>query len=106
MGKTKLQHISGATILLILSLTSIDISSASSLPVTVELMAIAIETDQLAQKESDDEMLDSLQETPYKAIALVRKEYTEDKYTVPAEFKQDIPGWNAYQKYAEYLPDL
>ncbi len=62
MGKAKLQHISGATILLILSLTSIDISSASSLPVTVELMAIAIETDQLAQKESDDEMLDSLQE--------------------------------------------
>ncbi|NJR44793.1 MAG: hypothetical protein HC775_02715 [Hyellaceae cyanobacterium CSU_1_1] len=45
-------------------------------------------------------------ETLYKAIALVRQEYTEDKYSVPAEFKQDIPGWNTYQKYAEYLPDL
>lgn len=45
-------------------------------------------------------------ETPYKAIALVRKEYTEDKYSIPAEFKQDIPGQNTYQKYAEYLPDL
>ncbi|MBW4536062.1 MAG: hypothetical protein KME09_19165 [Pleurocapsa minor HA4230-MV1] len=45
-------------------------------------------------------------EQPYKAIALVRKEYTEDKYSIPAEFKQDIPGWNTYQKYAEYLPDL
>lgn len=45
-------------------------------------------------------------EQPYKAIALVRKEYTEDKYSIPAEFKQDIPGWNTYQKYAEYLPNL
>jgi hypothetical protein len=45
-------------------------------------------------------------ETPYKAIALVRKEYTEDKYSIPDEFKQDIPGWNTYQKYTEYLPDL
>jgi hypothetical protein len=45
-------------------------------------------------------------ENSYKAIALVREEYTEDKYSIPAEFKQDIPGWNTYQKYAEYLPDL
>jgi hypothetical protein len=45
-------------------------------------------------------------ENSYKAIDLVRKEYTEDKYSIPAEFKQDIPGWNTYQKYAEYLPDL
>jgi hypothetical protein len=45
-------------------------------------------------------------EQPYKAIALVRKEYTEAQYSIPAEFKQDIPGWNTYQKYAEYLPDL
>jgi hypothetical protein len=41
-----------------------------------------------------------------KAIALVRQEYTESKYDIPAEFKQDLPGWNTYQKYAEYLPDL
>lgn len=45
-------------------------------------------------------------EKPYKAIALVRNEYTEDKYSVPAEFKEDIPGLKTYQKYAEYLPDL
>lgn len=45
-------------------------------------------------------------EKPYKAIALVRKEYTEDKYTLPAEFKEDIPGLKVYQKYAEYLIDL
>ncbi|MEO1670506.1 MAG: hypothetical protein AAFR77_06910 [Cyanobacteria bacterium J06631_2] len=45
-------------------------------------------------------------EKPYKAIALVRKEYTEDKYSIPAEFKEDIPGLKTYQKYAEYLPDL
>jgi hypothetical protein len=45
-------------------------------------------------------------EQPYKAIALVRKEYTEDKYTIPAEFKEDIPGYKTYQKYAEYLTDL
>ncbi|MEM8672671.1 MAG: hypothetical protein AAGF83_02185 [Cyanobacteria bacterium P01_G01_bin.67] len=45
-------------------------------------------------------------EKPYKAIALVRKEYTEDKYSLPAEFKSDIPGVAVYQKYAEYLPDL
>lgn len=45
-------------------------------------------------------------ETPYKAIAIVRKEYTEGEYNIPAEFKQDIPGEQTYQKYAEYLPDL
>ena len=45
-------------------------------------------------------------EKPYKAIALVRKEYTEDKYSVPAEFKEDIPGYKTYQRYAEYLPNL
>lgn len=45
-------------------------------------------------------------ETAYKAIALVRQEYIESKYDIPAEFKQDPPGWNIYQRYAEYLPDL
>ncbi|MEY2832696.1 MAG: hypothetical protein RLZZ574_1954 [Cyanobacteriota bacterium] len=165
----KLQHISWATILLILSPVGIDISSASNIPPKDESKAIAMETYQLAQQEGDDEMLDALQkrqekidkldlgkvrkltkteskyslpptvqayarilqvigltnrhgkaylefeqlvqllkkwEQPYKAIALVRKEYTEDQYSIPAEFKQDIPGWNTYQKYAEYLPDL
>ena len=45
-------------------------------------------------------------EKPYQAISLVRQEYTEDKYSIPAEFKEDIPGIGVYQKYAEYLPDL
>ena len=45
-------------------------------------------------------------EQPYKTIAMIRKEYTEDKYAIPPEFKQDIPGTSTYQKYAEYLADL
>jgi len=45
-------------------------------------------------------------EKPYKTIALVRKEYTEEKYNIPGEFKEDIAGLKTYQKYAEYLPDL
>lgn len=45
-------------------------------------------------------------EKPYKNIMLVRKEYTEEKYSIPPEFKADIPGISTYQKYAEYLPDL
>ncbi|MEL6438454.1 MAG: hypothetical protein AAFQ80_04240 [Cyanobacteria bacterium J06621_8] len=45
-------------------------------------------------------------EKPYKAISLVRKEYTEDKYSLPAEFKEDIPGVKVYQRYAEYLHEL
>ena len=40
------------------------------------------------------------------AIAMVRKEYTTDKYRVLPEFKQDIPGIDTYEKYAQYLPDL
>ena len=45
-------------------------------------------------------------EKPYKTIAMVREEYTEDKYTLPSEFTEDIPGKSTYQKYAEYLADL
>lgn len=45
-------------------------------------------------------------EKPYKTIAMIREEYTEDKYTLPSEFKEDIPGKSTYQKYAEYLADL
>ena len=45
-------------------------------------------------------------EQPYKTISMVRKEYTEEKYTVPPEFKEDLPGTSTYQKYAEYLADL
>ena len=45
-------------------------------------------------------------EKPYKAISLVRQEYTEDKYSIPAEFKAEIPGQQTHDKYAEYLPEL
>ena len=41
-----------------------------------------------------------------KAIAVFRNEYTEDKYRIPPEFKEDIPGTSTYQKYAKYLADL
>ena len=41
-----------------------------------------------------------------KSIAVFRNEYTEDKYRIPPEFKEDIPGTSTYQKYAKYLPDL
>ena len=45
-------------------------------------------------------------EKPYKSISMVRNEYTDDKYQIPSEFKEDIPGITVYQKYAKYLPDL
>lgn len=45
-------------------------------------------------------------EKPYKSISMVRTEYTADKYQIPAEFTEDIPGITVYQKYAKYLPDL
>ena len=35
-------------------------------------------------------------EKPYKTIAMVRQEYTEDKYSIPPEFKEDIPGTSTY----------
>ena len=41
-----------------------------------------------------------------KAIAVFRNEYTEDKYRIPPEFKEDIPGTSTYQKYAKYLADF
>ena len=41
-----------------------------------------------------------------RAIAVFRNEYTEDKYSIPPEFKEDIPGISTYQKYAKYLADL
>ena len=41
-----------------------------------------------------------------RAIAVFRNEYTEDKYRIPPEFKEDIPGTSTYQKYAKYLADL
>ncbi|MBE9048712.1 hypothetical protein IQ255_30780 [Pleurocapsales cyanobacterium LEGE 10410] len=45
-------------------------------------------------------------EKPYKTITMVRQEYTADKYRIPPEFKEEIPGISTYQKYAEYLADL
>lgn len=45
-------------------------------------------------------------EKPYKHISMVRKEYTAAQFTIPPEFKEDIPAINVYRQYAEYLPDL
>ena len=45
-------------------------------------------------------------EKPYKPIAMVRKEYTADKYKIPPEFKEEIPGIDVYRQYVEYLSDL
>ncbi len=45
-------------------------------------------------------------EKPYKTINMVREEYTSDKYQIPSEFEQEIPGIDIYRKYAKYLPDL
>ena len=41
-----------------------------------------------------------------KSISVFRNEYTEDKYSIPPEFKEDLPGTSTYQKYAKYLADL
>jgi hypothetical protein len=58
----KLQHISWATILLILGPVSINLSSAANIPPEAKLTAIASQTNELAQQqEEDDEMLDALQ---------------------------------------------
>jgi hypothetical protein len=41
----------------------------------------------------------------HQSIAMVRQAYTSDKYTIPQEFKEKIPGLNVYQKYGKYLID-
>lgn len=45
-------------------------------------------------------------EKPYKTINMVREEYTPDRYQIPAEFKQEIPGIETYKQYVKYLADL
>ena len=42
-------------------------------------------------------------EKPYKSMMMVRKEYTSDKYKLPPEFKQEVPGLNVYKKYEKYV---
>ncbi len=37
---------------------------------------------------------------------MVRKEYTSNKYQIPREFKENIPGISIYNKYSEYLVEL
>ena len=41
--------------------------------------------------------MDNLPARKVKAIALVGKEYTEDKYSSLAEFEADIPGFKTYE---------
>ena len=45
-------------------------------------------------------------EKPYKTIKMVREEYTSDRYQIPSEFQEDIPGIETYSQYAKYLADL
>ncbi len=40
---------------------------------------------------------------PYKSMMMVREEYTSDKYKLPPEFKQEVPGLNVYKKYEKYI---
>ncbi|MGF1542450.1 MAG: hypothetical protein ACFCU5_18740 [Pleurocapsa sp.] len=40
---------------------------------------------------------------PHKSLIMVREEYTSDKYKIPPEFKQEIPGLNVYKKYEKYI---
>jgi len=45
-------------------------------------------------------------EKPYKTINMMRGEYTSEKYKIPTEFKQEIPGINVHKQYIKYLADL
>ena len=45
-------------------------------------------------------------EKPYTTINMMRGEYTSEKYKIPTEFKQEIPGINVHEQYAKYLADL
>ena len=40
---------------------------------------------------------------PHKSMMMVREEYTANKYKLPPEFKQEIPGLNVYKKYEKYI---
>jgi hypothetical protein len=42
-------------------------------------------------------------EIPYKSLAIVRQQYKADKYRVPPEFTQTIPGLKIYDRYQQYL---
>ena len=90
----KLQHISWATILLILSPVSINISLASTILQEAESTAIAMETYQLAQQqEGDDEMLDALQKRQEKiggGLGKIQKlTETESEKTEPQPEEQN-----------------
>jgi hypothetical protein len=39
----------------------------------------------------------------YSKIIDIRQQYPANKYQLPAEFKQDIPGLSLYRTYGEYL---
>jgi hypothetical protein len=40
---------------------------------------------------------------PYQSVMAIREEYKENKYRIPPEFSQTIPGLNVYHKYEKYL---
>ena len=45
-------------------------------------------------------------EQPYETITMIREQYSDREYKLPSEFKQEIPGENTHEQYAEYLADL
>ncbi len=45
-------------------------------------------------------------EKPNETIEMVREQYSDREYSIPPEFKKEIPGVNTYHQYAEYLENL
>lgn len=41
--------------------------------------------------------------TPYDSLTVIRQEYSDSEYSLPKEFRQEIPGLSIYKKYQEYL---
>ena len=39
-------------------------------------------------------------------ITMVREQFNSREYSIPPEFKKEIPGKSAYEQYADYLKDL
>ena len=45
-------------------------------------------------------------EHSHETVTTIREQFSPQEYSLPSEFKEDIPGKSTYQKYAEYLADL
>ncbi len=88
----------------------LSISEAESSPVTYAriLQVIGLENRHGKAYYQFEQLVKELKkwEKPYKSISMVRKEYTSNKYQIPREFKENIPGISIYNKYSEYLVEL